>query len=146
MTDNSLSSIDVLTLLPQRPPFVMIDRLTWFDQSLTTTQFTPRADNLFMDDGGRLNACGLVEVMAQTCAARMGYINCYIYKQKVQIGFIGGIKNLQILRRPCLGETLTTTVEVVQQVMQMTLVQATVKVGSETIATGEMKIALKVEN
>lgn len=140
--EQKLKTIDVLTLLPQRPPFVMIDTLTHFDEVVTTTQLTVRQDNLFVEEGGVLNSCALVENIAQTCAARMGYINQYIYKEHVKLGFIGSIKNLQILRPAHVGETLTTSIEVVQEVMQLTLVNATVKVGDETIVTAEMKIAL----
>lgn len=142
MTDSELSSIDVLTLLPQRPPFVMIDRLTHFDEAVTTTQLTVRTDNLFTEADGHLNPCALVENIAQTCAARMGYINRYIYRQRVRLGYIGGIKNLQVLRTPRVGELLTTSIEVLQEVMKLTLVNATVRVGDEVIVTAEMKIAL----
>ena len=142
MTDSELSRIDVLTLLPQRPPFVMIDRLTHFDETVTTTQLTVRTDNLFTEADGHLNPCALVENIAQTCAARMGYINRYIYRQRVRLGYIGGIKNLQVLRTPRVGELLTTSIEVLQEVMRLTLVTATVRVGDEVIVTAEMKIAL----
>ena len=142
MTDSELSRIDVLTLLPHRPPFVMIDRLTHFDETVTTTQLTVRTDNLFTEADGHLNPCALVENIAQTCAARMGYINRYIYRQRVRLGYIGGIKNLQVLRTPRVGELLTTSIEVLQEVMRLTLVNATVRVGDEVIVTAEMKIAL----
>ena len=142
MTKTQLETIDVLTLLPQRPPFVMIDRLIHFDEVVTTTQLEVRPDNLFMEADGLLNNCALVENIAQTCAARMGYINQYIYKERVRLGFIGSIKNLQVLRPAREGEVLTTSIEVVQEVLQLTLVNATVKVGGETIVTAEMKIAL----
>ena len=138
----NLETIDVLTLLPQRPPFVMIDRLTHFDEVVTTTQLTVRPDNLFIEDGGVLNPCALVENIAQTCAARMGYINQYIYKERVRLGFIGSIRNLQILRPVHVGETLTTSIEVVEEVMQLTLVNAKVMAGDEAVVTAEMKIAL----
>ena len=140
MTD--LEKIDVLTLLPQRPPFLMIDRLTHFDEVVTTTQFTLREDNLFMEEGGVLNSCALVENIAQTCAARMGYINSYISKENVKLGFIGAIKRLEIARTARQGETLSTSIEVMQEVGAVTMVNATVKVGEETIVTAEMKIAL----
>ena len=142
MTKTQLETIDVLTLLPQRPPFVMIDRMIHFDEVVTTTQLEVRPDNLFMEADGLLNNCALVENIAQTCAARMGYINQYIYKERVRLGFIGSIKNLQVLRPAREGEVLTTSIEVVQEVLQLTLVNATVKVGDETIVTAEMKIAL----
>ena len=64
------------------------------------------------------------------------------YKENVKLGFIGSIRNLCIARPALLGEVLTTSIEVMQEVMQLTLVNATVKVGDETIVTAEMKIAL----
>ena len=133
--------IDVHTLLPQQEPFVMIDQLLHFDEVTTTTRFTVREDHLYVENG-RLNACALIENIAQTCAARMGYINHYIYKKEVQLGFIGSVKNLIVKRVPLLGETLTTTIKVMEEIMQLTLVQAEIKVGEETIVTAEMKIAL----
>lgn len=133
--------IDVHTLLPQQEPFVMIDQLLHFDEVTTTTRFTVREDHLYVENG-RLNACALIENIAQTCAARMGYINHYIYKKEVQLGFIGSVKNLIVKRVPLLGETLTTSIKVMEEIMQLTLVQAEIKVGEETIVTAEMKIAL----
>ena len=94
-----------------------------------------------MEDG-ILNPCALVENIAQTCAARMGYINHFIYKENVKLGFIGSIKNLNVLRPAKLGETLQTKIEVLEEVMQMTLVRASIKVGEEVIVTADMKIAL----
>lgn len=141
MTETDLREIDVRALLPQREPFVMIDHITHFDRVVTTTDFEVRKNNLFMENGV-LNPCALIENIAQTCAARMGYINQYIDKDKIRLGFIGSIKNLTVLRPVLLGEKLTTRIEVVEEVLQMTLVNAFIKVGQETVVTAEMKIAL----
>lgn len=139
--ENNFLTIDVRKLLPQQPPFIMIDKLVHFDEVLTTTTFEVRSDNIFLEDD-ELNPCALVENIAQTCAARMGYINFYIYKEKVKLGFIGSIRNLNILRPLKLGEQMTTSIEVKEEVMQLTLVDASVKVGDEIVVTAEMKIAL----
>ena len=72
-----LEQIDIHELLPQREPFVMVDKLVYFDEKTTTTSFLVREDNLFVENG-RLNACALAENIAQTCAARLGYVNKYI--------------------------------------------------------------------
>ena len=120
----------------------MIDCLTHFDDVLTASRFQVKADNIFMGDDGVLNSCALAENIAQTCAARMGYINQYILKDKVKLGFIGDIKHLKIWREARVGDELRTEIEVMQEVLQMTLVKATVKVGEETIVTADMKIAL----
>ena len=141
MSEQELRQIDVLELLPQRPPFVMIDRLTHFDHVVATTEFEVRCENLFVE-GCVLNPCALVENIAQTCAARMGYINQYVYKEEVKLGFIGSIKNLTIYRPVRVGEILHTSIAVMEEVMQLTLVNASVKVKDEVVAECEMKIAL----
>ena len=110
--------IDIHELLPQQPPFVMVDKLMHFDETVTTTTFEVRADNIFVDD------------------------NKYILKRAIQLGFIGSIRNMQVMRTPSVGENLTTTITVREQIMGLTLVDATILVGEEIIVTAEMKIAL----
>lgn len=136
----NIDDITLYELLPQRPPFVMIDRLISSDATFTVTQLLVRADNLFFAEG-RLTASGLVENIAQTCAARMGYINLNSGKT-VKIGVIGAISNLEIKRMPSEGELLTTTIELLEEVFQMTLVKATITSGDEEIVNANMKIAL----
>src|SRR5574344_2961465 len=121
----NFSEINILELLPQQPPFIMVDKLLHFDEEKTVTQLTVRPDNLFYEDG-RLTSSGLVENIAQTCASRIGYVNKYILKQSVKLGYIGAIRNLVIHRTPLLGEKLTTTIEVIEEIFKMTLVKATV--------------------
>lgn len=133
--------IDVTTLLPQQPPFVLIDRLLHFDEEVTTTSLLVCEGNMFVDDG-RLDPCAYVENIAQTCAARLGYINKYIYHRDVCIGFIGAVKNLNVMRPAQVGEKLTTTIKVREEVMQLTLVDATVQIDGDAVCTAEMKIAL----
>jgi len=133
--------IDIHELLPQQEPFVMIDRLLHFDERLTTTELTVRPTNLFFE-GGRLLAPALIENVAQTCAARIGYINKYILHRDIAIGYIGSVRNLDILRTPLEGETITTTIEIQEEVMQLVLATAVIRVADEVICQGEIKIAL----
>lgn len=128
--------IDVLDLLPQRPPFVMIGHLESFTEEVTVTTFTITEDNIFVTDG-EMDEEGVVENVAQTCAARMGYMNKY-----VKLGFIGAIKDMTFIRKPKVGETLTTRVEVISEVLSITLVKATVTASGEEISSCQMKISL----
>ena len=138
---NEFEKIDVHTLLPQQEPFVMIDRLVHYDPVKTVTTLQVRADNIFADDG-HLSVAGLNENIAQTCAARMGYISLSS-GNRVKIGVIGAITGFSVNRTPLVGEVLTTEIEVKQEVFQVTLVHATVKVGEEVIAETDLKIALQ---
>lgn len=132
--------IDILELLPQRPPFVMVDHLTDYSETQSSCDLTIRKDNVFCENG-EFSAAGLIEHIAQTCAARLGYYNKYILKTGVRLGFIGEVKDLDIVRLPREGETLNTTIVVMQEIFDVTLVTAEVRVGEETIATTRLKIA-----
>ena len=140
MSCSDISSVNVLDLIPQRPPFIMIDCLTHFDPVITSSRFTVRDNNLFFSEG-RLLASGLIENIAQSCAARIGYIN-RLSNEVIKLGFIGAVRNLKIYKTPLAGDTIYTTITVKEEVFQMTLVDAVVKLNDETIAEAEMKIAL----
>lgn len=132
--------IPILELLPQRPPFVMVDNLLDYNDTHSTCGLTVRPDNVFFEKGC-LSAAGLIEHIAQTCAARLGYYNMYVLRTGVRLGFIGEVKDLNIVRLPREGEQIETTVTVVQEIFDVTLVSAEVRVGTETIATTGLKIA-----
>jgi predicted hotdog family 3-hydroxylacyl-ACP dehydratase len=137
-----LSDIDIHELLPQQEPFVMVSRLVHFDDVRTICEMDIQADNIFVEDG-HLNASGMIENIAQTCAARIGYVNKFILKKAVQIGFIGAIRNLEVTDLPEVGQQITTIVDVIEEVFGMTLASAVIKQGNRTLMTTEMKIAVK---
>lgn len=137
----NFTDIDVKTIIPQQPPFVMIDRLVHYDNIFTRTEFKIRPDSLFVEDRMLLEA-GLLENIAQTCAARLGYINAIILKDGVRLGFIGAVKSLNINKLPCVHSILETTIEVLNEVFNITLVNATILCHSEVLVTCEMKISL----
>lgn len=135
-----IKDIDILSLIPQRRPFVMIDRLLSFDEIESSTDFVIKEDNIFCKDGLFLET-GIMENIAQTCAARIGYININ-NNESVKIGVIGSIKDLIITKLPKVGTTLVTKVKVLSEVFAITLVEAEVYDNEELIAKCEMKISL----
>jgi len=137
----NFEKINILDLLPQRPPFVMVDALTHFDKVITGTHLKVAADNIFVENN-KLTESGVIENIAQTCAARMGYINKYLCSDEVKIGFIGSIKDLVFYELPKVGDELKTTIEVVSEVFAITLVNAKVEVCNKLIASCEMKISI----
>lgn len=132
----AIEDISLLELIPQRPPFVMVDRLLSCNETITTSQLEVREENVFVS-GGRLSAEGLVENIAQTCALRIGYLN-----DSVKLGVIGAVSNFEVLRTPRVGEQIETTIDVLEEMFNITLVKAVVRCGDETIAQANMKIAL----
>jgi len=139
-----IDEIDILDLIPQRLPFIMVDALTYYDPVVAKTIFTVRDDNIFCNGAGRMEEAGIIENIAQTCAARMGYQEKTEAQRNgvIKIGFIGMIKTMEIFRNPLTGEQLETTIVVVENFFNTTLVEAKVQSAGETIATCEMKIYL----
>ena len=143
-TERDLRQIDIHELLPQQEPFVMIDTIVRFDPVLTVTETRVKPENIFVD-GGCFTASGLMENIAQTCAARIGYVNKYILRKGIQVGLIGAVRNMEIRRLPRVGEIITTRVEVKEEIFGMTLAEAVVESGGDVLAATEMKIAVRSE-
>lgn len=143
-TEQDLRAIDVHQLLPQQEPFVMISNLVYFDERKTVTELLVSPDNILLQNG-KLTAEGLMENIAQTCAARIGYVNKYIRLKGIQIGYIGAVRNMEAMKLPQVGDVITTTVDVLEEVFGMTLAHAEISLKGQVIVTTEMKIAVKDE-
>ena len=141
-SEDFLRQIDIHELLPQQEPFVMIGTLTCFDEVKTVTETTIAADHIFVDNG-RFSASGLIENVAQTCAASIGFVNKYILGNGITIGVIGAVRKLVINSLPAAGQTITTTVEIVSEVFGMTLAKATVTCEGEELLSTEIKISVR---
>lgn len=131
----------ILKLIPQRPPIVMVDALLYFDATKVVSALTITEDNMFVDDG-IFTEPGLIEHMAQTVALYTGY-HFYIQSIPAPEGYIGAIKGVTINKLPEVHQQLETEVEILQEVMGVTLVKGTTKLNGETIVTAQMKTVLK---
>ncbi|MBQ8863343.1 MAG: pseudouridylate synthase [Rikenellaceae bacterium] len=142
ITEEYLRSIDVHTVLPQQEPFVMIDTLTHFEMTTSTTETVIRPENIFVDNGC-FSGAGMMENIAQTCAARIGFYNKYILKKEVQVGFIGAIRNYVVGELPPVGATITTKVDILEEIFGMTLANAVVECNGKVAATAEIKLSVR---
>ena len=133
--------IPVGEILPQREPFVFVDRLVHYDERETVTAFTVPAEHLLVEDG-HLTASGILENMAQSSAARIGYLCRFILHVPVRIGYIGAIRKFRVHRLPAAGETLTTKIILREDVFGITLTDAVVRVGEGIFAEAALKTAL----
>ena len=132
---------DILQLIPQRPPIVMVDAFDGFDGNTSVTTFTVRPDNLFVANG-ELQESGVIEHIAQSAAARSGY-ESLLQNKNVPLGYIGAVEKLQLYALPSVGERLTTRIEVLQEVFGITLVEAETLSGDQPICRCRMKIFIE---
>lgn len=142
LSEEYLRSIDVHSILPQQEPFVMIGNLVYFSIDTSTSETEIKENNIFVDNNN-FSASGMMENIAQTCAARIGFYNKYILHKDVQVGFIGAIRNYVINKLPNVGDIILTKVDIIEEIFGMTLAKAEIVCNNEIIATAEIKLSVK---
>jgi predicted hotdog family 3-hydroxylacyl-ACP dehydratase len=141
MSSTVLPDSDIVRYIPQRQPIVMIDTLVAVHEKVTETSFLVKVGALFVEEG-ILQEAGLIENIAQTAAAGVGY-QCAVNNEAVPVGFIGAVKNLTIEYLPKVGEVLNTRVEVLEEIFDMSLIKGESFVNEKRVLVCEMKIVLK---
>ena len=133
---------NITEYIPQRDPIIMLDELWEASDHHATSKFNICKENFFVEDG-LLREPGLVENIAQTAAAQVGY-QCSVRKVAVPIGYIAAVKNLVIAKLPAVGSRITTSIRIVNQVLDVTIVEGTVS-GEDGVVccTCEMRIFVK---
>jgi predicted hotdog family 3-hydroxylacyl-ACP dehydratase len=133
---------DITALLPQGPPFVMVDKLVYSDGHLTCTTFRITPGNPLVEKG-RLSAAGLMENIAQTAAAGAGYAARAV-NEGVRPGYIISVKDLDIRALPEIEAELMTEITITARVADIIVISGKTTCRGEVIATGEMKILTSV--
>ena len=134
----TILSDNIESFIPQRPPFVMIDELIGYDGKITSARFKIKEENIFVENG-KFCEPGLVENIAQTAAARAGYVAA-LENKPVQVGYIGAIKNLVIHSLPLVNDELETEISVENQIFDVMLITGKVTCNKVLLAACEMKI------
>ena len=127
-------------LIPQKSPFIMVDKLLHFEPNKVIGGLTISEENIFVQNN-KFTAPGLIEHMAQTVALYTGY-EYFLKKKDAPIGYIGAIKKAEIFELPEVGKELITTVIVLHEIMGVTLVTSETKCEGKIIASSEMKTVL----
>ena len=144
MTDSTLkNALDkdfVEKLLPQKFPFVMVDKMYDYTETSLISGFTIQKESIFFQDGNFVEA-GLIEHIAQSIALHTGY-QFFLKNEPAPTGYIGSIKDIEIRQLPKLGEEIQTTVSILQEFAGITLVEAVTKLNTIEIASGQMKTVL----
>lgn len=135
-----LDKVFVGNLIPQKKPFVMVDKLISFKENEIIAGISIVNENIFTEET-LFQEAGLIEHMAQSVALYTGY-QYYLKNEPAPTGYIGSIKSIEISRLPRLNENVETTVSVLHEFMGVTLVDIVSKVDSEIISKSQMKTVL----
>lgn len=135
---------NIIEFIPQKPPMVMIDKLVYSDDKKTETSFLIKEDNIFCENGFFCEP-GLIENIAQTVAARQGFITKK-EKSDVLTGYIGAIKNLKIYFLPGVNTEINTEIIIENEILGVTIIYGKVKYDGKVAAECEMKIFIENNN
>ena len=127
-------------LLPQKFPFVMVDKMYAYSETSLVSGLEIKDTNLFFEHTTFLEA-GLIEHMAQSVALHTGY-HFFLKNEKAPTGYIGSIKEIEIKKLPKLNDTIQSTVTILQEFAGITLVHIVTTLNDEEIASGQMKTVL----
>jgi predicted hotdog family 3-hydroxylacyl-ACP dehydratase len=130
----------VENLLPQKFPFVMVDKMYSFTENTLVSGLKIQNDNIFFDNDIFLEA-GLIEHMAQSVALHTGY-EFFLRNEKAPTGYIGSIKEIEIKKLPKINDTIQSTVTIIQEFAGITLVDIVTTLNNEEIANGQMKTVI----
>ncbi len=136
----AIKSVKISEIIPQRKPFVFIDSLLQCDDSSAETSYLIKEDSIFTENG-EFQTPGLIENIAQSAVAKIGYVARFIENGKVTVGYIGNVHHLKVNRNPEIGETIHTTVIFGENIAGIQLCEAVVRVGNEIIAQSSIKTA-----
>jgi predicted hotdog family 3-hydroxylacyl-ACP dehydratase len=132
---------DVRRLIPQREPFIMLDRFLGATETEADTALTVCADNLFCTDGV-MDEAGVVEHIAQSASAFAGYKALRLDKP-TPLGFIGEVRKFRLYCFPRTDDLLTTHLRTISEALGVTLIEAVSRIGEQTVAECQMKIYIK---
>jgi len=132
---------DILRLIPQRYPFIMVDEATDFTEDSCKTSLTVRYDNYFVIGDDELAETGLIEHTAQSASALAGYKS--LGAESAPVGIIGEVKHFTCHRRPHVGEKLDTTITFGMSFGNVTLADGETRIDGELIAETKLKIFIQ---
>jgi len=136
-----LANVDkVKALIPQKEPFVMVDELLQYTEENLRSRFKVNPANLFVENSYFVES-GIIEHMAQSVALHTGY-QFFLLNKDAPTGYIGSIKNVEIIQLPKIGQSIESNVEIIQEFNGVTLVEIEVFCEGKIIAKSQMKTVL----
>ncbi|MCQ2195807.1 MAG: hydroxymyristoyl-ACP dehydratase [Paludibacteraceae bacterium] len=132
---------DLERLIPQRSPIIMVDAFYEASENSCQTGLTIREDNLFCEEG-KLLETGVIEHIAQSASAFAGY-NALKDNKPTPVGFIGEVKKFQLVSSPQIGDQLTTHIQILSEIMNVSLLSAETTIDGQCVATCQMKIYIQ---
>jgi len=126
--------------IPHRDPFIMVGGLVSVTADRFESEFFIEMDNVLVE-GGSFTESGLLENIAQTCAASFGFLGREEAGEP-KIGFIGAMTKVEVYELPPINSTIRTIVVPLHQLGNIYLVKGESFMEGRILLGCEMKIVV----
>jgi predicted hotdog family 3-hydroxylacyl-ACP dehydratase len=133
-----VSKENIFDFIPHRPPFLMIDGLVSATRERFESEFLIDENNVLVEDGV-FQEGGLMENIAQTCAAAFGFLD-KAEGGEPKIGFIGAISRVNVHLLPPHSSCISTIVTPTHQLGNIFMVTGQNFLDGKLLLECEMKI------
>nr|WP_320116010.1 hypothetical protein [uncultured Desulfuromonas sp.] len=130
------------TLLPHRPPMLLVDALVAFAPGRGTVISEVHGEDLFVREDGTLEPVAFVELIAQSYAAIKGYEDT-LNGVSVREGFLVGGRRVKLLSKAHVGDRLTIDIETSGHLEGFCVVDGVVRRDEEILAEGSIKLWIR---
>ncbi|WP_159471685.1 hypothetical protein [Dyadobacter sp. 3J3] len=131
---------NITNFIPHRAPFLMIDNLIFADAERFESDFFIEENNVLVRSG-YFEESGLIENIAQTCAAGFGFLD-HGNGAEPKIGFIGAVTKLEVFELPAIHSKINTIVTPTYQLGNIFLVKGENYCNGRKLLECEIKIVV----
>lgn len=137
----TIDKIDIKNIIPQREPFAMIDCLVEYSSKSATSILQIKSSNILVENN-YFSAAGILENMAQTAAAQLGY-EAFLKNLEPPVGFIAAVKNFSVIENPAVGTQIKTIIAYTATIINIHIVNAVTYLNDKEIASAELRIFIQ---
>jgi len=127
---------NITELIPQRPPMLMIDRLTFSGKNSARGRLLIKSSNVLCHEG-LFQEAGMMEFIGQTAAAHRGYLHLS-ENEGVKPGFLVQIKNFTVRSLPAADTEIFSEITIEDELLEYTCITGKVLQNNTVIAEGEL--------
>ena len=131
--------VAALSLVPHRPPFLLIDQLIDFAGQAGVVETVIAPGNLFLSEDGEFREIAMVEILAQSAAAIKGYSDLQ-QGREISKGFLVDIREFIFKKKCCRGDTIHTRLEITKSFSGFSVISGVLERAGEEVAAGSLKL------
>lgn len=130
---NTKQDAEIFSLLPHRPPMLLIDVLHKTSADLIEAELTIPPDCIFLCDDNSLEKAASLEILAQCFASGSGFFN-------IKFGYLVSMRGMQVHGKAFLGDTLRAIVRPIARLDEIIVAEGELFCKEKLLVSGQFKV------